>query len=683
MQGQLLNKYQSPSGSQFPAAQQTSQYLLQPAIDGCTDKSIMVAAVESDPLVFAAVLCYQPKPLASLGRWHEHINAASLRALITLIVTQSASDERLLVSVGRQSLVTSDSSGLMRSLLAAKLVGRLEDSIAEDVGGVMAENARLMGLLAGVAVNPDKLASLSRDWNLMPPLADALRFFRLPEAELADVGLLIKVLALGEKLLADLAHYTPGSFANAVSVEVVSQEAVSVETVSASLVLLGLPTTTLKAVLRDALLAHDQIMAQCAASPSMAPVKRFNAISAGPSAPGNLQQLANEAGIGNALYRAFTRQPGLLAFNEQLIASAQFLFGFSGVLHFTPQSDRLIARVSEQEDLVLSMARNDSAIAVGYTRRRMSVVSAARVVVDLQVMDRLGAESLLIVPLGVAAGVLACGLPAGGDSAGVVSTTLMMAFASAASDAFAQQCLAAAEDDQIPLEYLQQRVREVTHEVNNPLTIVQNYLHVLSLKLDEDTPVQADIVTIGAELTRVANIVGKYSGIGKAAGLLAQAVDVNDILTQLVSVVRGGQVDINMALQLDPAMPQIVLSPDSLKQVIINLIKNATEALQGTTITDKTLRIETTAAVNVGGREYIEIAIIDNGPGIDPVIRKHLFLANNSTKKSAQGGLGLNIVKQLIDAMQGLISCRSKVSTEGSAGTCFQILIPVERVSNE
>jgi hypothetical protein len=74
------------------------------------------------------------------------------------------------------------------------------------------------------------------------------------------VGLLVKVLALSEKLLADLAQYTCGSSSRAVSVEVVSQEVVSAETVSVSLVLLGLPITTLRALLRDALLAHDQVM---------------------------------------------------------------------------------------------------------------------------------------------------------------------------------------------------------------------------------------------------------------------------------------------------------------------------------------------------------------------------------------------------------------------------------------
>jgi len=105
------------------------------------------------------------------------------------------------------------------------------------------------------------------------------------------VGLLVKILALSEKLLADLAQYTCGSSSRAVSVEVVSQEAVSAETVSAPLVLLDLPTTTLRALPRDALLAHDQVMAQFVASPAMAPVKRSNAISTETSAPGNLSNL--------------------------------------------------------------------------------------------------------------------------------------------------------------------------------------------------------------------------------------------------------------------------------------------------------------------------------------------------------------------------------------------------------
>jgi len=292
--------------------------------------------------------------------------------------------------------------------------------------------------------------------------------------------------------------------------------------------------------------------------------------------------------------------------------------------------------VSAQERLVLPKTQSDSVIVAGFAQGHMSLASNVQVVTDLQVMDRLAAQTLLIQPLGPVAGVLVCGLPAGAALRPAVSTTLLMAFAGAVADAFVQQQLTAADPSQIPVEYLQQRVREVTHEVNNPLAIVQNYLHVLSLKLDEDAPVQADITTIGTELTRVAHIVEKYSEIGLTSDLLAQSVDVNDILTQLVSVIRGGQVDISFELQLDPAMPQVVLSPDSLKQVIINLVKNATEALRGTVAVNKTLRIETTAAVNVGGQEFIEIAITDNGPGISPEIRQHLFLAENSTKAGGQ-----------------------------------------------
>lgn len=704
MKGQVLKVYQSLAGSQSLAAPQTQQHLLRLVVNGNTDKATMVAAVESDPAIFAAVLSYKPPHLISLAQWHVRIDVSSLRALITLIVTQSISDVGRVPSK-RQALlpVTANASGLMRSLLAERLAAypskqphkQLETDV--DIGA----NARLVGLLAGLAVAPEMLADMARGWGLAPHLVDALRFFRLSVPELADVSLLVKILALSEHMLADLVQAAGGRFPRVLTQEPVlaersevpdSEQSLAVDilsekTLSASKSLLGLSTALMNVALREAIAAYELIMAQVESSPRISlatqSASQDSEQSDDVAIVSNTQQLVSEAAIGNALYRALIRQPGLLAFHEQLQANAQFLFGFSGVLHFIPEDDCLSARVSEQENLVLSVAQLDSVIATGFSQQRMSVVSTARVVIDLQVMDRLAAVALMIVPLGDTAGVLACGLPAGEGSQPAISTTLMMAFASAVSEAHAQQCLATTNSEQIPLEYLQQRVREVTHEVNNPLAIVQNYLHVLSLKLDEDAPVQADIVTIGEELARVASIVGKYGEIGQTADLLSQSADVNEILTQLVSVVQGGQVDITIELQLDPGMPQITVSPDSLKQVIINLVKNATEALRGLPIADKLLRIETTAAVNVGGKEYIEIAIIDNGPGIDPVIRQHLFLPENSTKTGGEGGLGLSIAKQLVDAMQGLISCRSKVSAEGSAGTCFQILIPRQRVLDD
>jgi signal transduction histidine kinase len=231
----------------------------------------------------------------------------------------------------------------------------------------------------------------------------------------------------------------------------------------------------------------------------------------------------------------------------------------------------------------------------------------------------------------------------------------------------------------VELDYVQARVSEVTHEVNNPLAIVQNYLHTLSLKIDENSQVQTDIQTISREMLRISDIVKKYGQIGQQEDLLREEININVLLEELSSVFRGGHESITFNLQLDTAMPLVLIIPDSLKQVIVNLLKNALEAIGN--MPQGQISIASHGSINFGGDQYIEILITDNGPGIPLSIRDKLFLKNHSSKGSGHSGLGLSIVKQLLSEMGGLISCRSQVEGEGSAGTSFQILIPL--INNE
>ncbi|MFT5209176.1 MAG: signal transduction histidine kinase [Flavobacterium sp.] len=147
------------------------------------------------------------------------------------------------------------------------------------------------------------------------------------------------------------------------------------------------------------------------------------------------------------------------------------------------------------------------------------------------------------------------------------------------------------------------------------------------------------------------------------------------MLEELGGIFRGGHESIVFNIHLDSAMPLILITPDSLKQVIVNLLKNAIEA-----IGDKPegqITITSHGSINFGVDQFIEILIADNGPGIALTIKDKLFLSNNSSKGSGHSGLGLSIVKQLLSEMGGLISCRSQVKGKGSAGTAFQILIPL------
>ena len=75
--------------------------------------------------------------------------------------------------------------------------------------------------------------------------------------------------------------------------------------------------------------------------------------------------------------------------------------------------------------------------------------------------------------------------------------------------------------------------------------------------------------------------------------------------------------------------------------------------------------------VNVDGKEHIELCVADDGPGVDPDILPKLFSPVDSTKGGDHAGLGLSIVKNLVNELHGSISCRSS-----DKGTSFHILLP-------
>ena len=110
---------------------------------------------------------------------------------------------------------------------------------------------------------------------------------------------------------------------------------------------------------------------------------------------------------------------------------------------------------------------------------------------------------------------------------------------------------------------------------------------------------------------------------------------------------------------------------DYLKQILINLIKNACEAMAGK---GGNLQIETHDYLYQQGKEFIEIVITDSGAGIPPQIMAALFQPVASTKGGSHSGLGLSIVRSLVDELQGSISCRSSEQR----GTRFQLLLPRE-----
>lgn len=218
------------------------------------------------------------------------------------------------------------------------------------------------------------------------------------------------------------------------------------------------------------------------------------------------------------------------------------------------------------------------------------------------------------------------------------------------------------------------RVRRAAHEVSNPLGIIKNYLAILKVKLGDDAPVADELRIIHEELDRVVRIVrGMVQGDAEV-GDLREDTDINILIEDMVKVTaptwhtKGVRID----TQLSPGLPRLGHDRDKLKQIILNLLLNALEASpQGGEV-----RLETAAVTNQRRERFLEILVADSGPGIPPERMEELFEPVTTDKGEGHAGLGLSIVKNLTESLDGSITFKS-----GRSGTTFQISLPLGRIS--
>ncbi len=216
---------------------------------------------------------------------------------------------------------------------------------------------------------------------------------------------------------------------------------------------------------------------------------------------------------------------------------------------------------------------------------------------------------------------------------------------------------------------LETRVREVVHEVGNPLSIINNYLEILSFKLEDSNPAQSDIKTIKSEIERIGSIVRQLTEPTNTLGEVTE-VDINTLIADLTHVFQTSLFaahDIQISLDLDDRLAPLLSDANALKQIYTNLVKNAVEALPA----NGQIMVYTQDQVNVDGQEHLEISVADDGPGIQPDILSSLFTPVETTKGGEHAGLGLTIVRNLVNELNGSISCRSS-----DKGTSFHILLP-------
>lgn len=299
---------------------------------------------------------------------------------------------------------------------------------------------------------------------------------------------------------------------------------------------------------------------------------------------------------------------------------------------------------------------------------------------DIQLARVLGSEGLLCVPMvsgGVVCGLMAC--PVGRLQAERLQQRLALldSFAGLLADQLQQWRTLRERDRELEAataSRMRLRERQVRHEVSNPLGIIKTYLTLVRRKLPEGVQLGDELQVLHEEIDRVARIVrqlGEPSAEPAGGAALADALDLNaavEGLRALYAEPLFGRAGIALGLDLQTPMAPTRADRDSLRQILLNLWKNAAEALpagaQVTTSTaDHILR---------DGRLYTQLCVADNGPGLPGDVMASLFKPLGRQRREGHSGLGLSIVHGLVTRLGGDISCQSLPGR----GTRFFVLLP-------
>ena len=228
-----------------------------------------------------------------------------------------------------------------------------------------------------------------------------------------------------------------------------------------------------------------------------------------------------------------------------------------------------------------------------------------------------------------------------------------------------------AKEDQLITQQQASRevVRGMAHEIKNPLGGIRGAAQLLERELDKAQKDFTQIII--SEVDRLQNLVDRMLGPNRLPNKTMH--NIHDILEHVIRLV---DVETNSALSFkrdyDPSLPELMTDKDQLIQAILNIVRNAWEALgEGGEITIKTRAMRRFTIGYNNHRLVLAIYIIDNGPGIPDELIEQIFYPM-VTGRSDGTGLGLPIAQGLINQHQGLIECDSQPGK-----TQFTIYLPI------
>jgi two-component system NtrC family sensor kinase len=225
----------------------------------------------------------------------------------------------------------------------------------------------------------------------------------------------------------------------------------------------------------------------------------------------------------------------------------------------------------------------------------------------------------------------------------------------------------------------------IAHELNNPLTGILTFSHLLRQKMPEGSPEAEDLDLVIKETKRCAVIIRRLLDFAREKTPEKKFCDLNQIIEDTARIVeRPAHLrDIEITMDLDRGLPPAWVDADQIKQVIMNMLVNAQHAIEEKgSITIRSRRVPEARNPQPGARPVpmIELSIIDTGCGIPEQNLKRIFDPFFTSKELGKGtGLGLSVSHGIVSAHGGSITVESTVGE----GSTFRVYLPVEPGSGE
>lgn len=226
----------------------------------------------------------------------------------------------------------------------------------------------------------------------------------------------------------------------------------------------------------------------------------------------------------------------------------------------------------------------------------------------------------------------------------------------------------------------------LAHEVKNPLGAIKGAAQLLE-ESAADPSAREFIGIILEETDRLNRVVGSFLDYARPNSGDPAPLDANATVRRTAQILESQQLEgIEIVLELGDDLPRVKIDPEQLRQVIINFVQNAVQAMNGHgTVTISTSHRKVARAAlgapppsdrvsgpqRVDTIDVVDVSVRDTGPGIAPKVLKNLFVPFFTTKDQGTG-LGLAISQRIVQNVGGTID----VQTQSGAGTKFTIVLP-------